>query len=252
MWKLPLRRKPTSTYTECLLRFALLPFSFPILPHSGKEVVAALLHEPLGGAGGPADAYGVDTTEPTKVYLGGLFDVVTVGIDPETLVEQHLTVTALTAAHEEYHVVAGGKGGDVGHAIGHLATDGVEGAECGTGQHVALDVGDDGAKLVERLGGLRVEVDVAPEVKADHVVHVLYHDGSAMSLAHQAQHLSVAALAKDNYLRVGIIGVLPLDAPLQLQHYRTSGIDDIDMIGLGGGVSGGRLAMGTQQHLDTV
>ena len=45
---------------------------------------------------------------------------------------------------------------------------------------------------------------------------------------------------------------LPLDAPLQLQHYRTSGIDDIDMIGLGGGVSGGRLAMGTQQHLDTV
>ena len=58
-----------------------------------------------------------------------------------------------------------GEVGDIRHAVGHRAADGVEALEGGALGDVRLDVVDDAVKLVERLRGLGVEVDVAGEVE---------------------------------------------------------------------------------------
>ena len=84
------------------------------------------------------------------------------------------------------------------------------------------------------------------------VVKVLYHDGVAISLTHETQDLGMAVLAKDDNLCLGIVVILALNAALELEHHRTSGIDDFYMVALGGGISSRRLAMRTQQHLDIV
>ena len=122
--------------------------------------VTALFHEPFGGAGSTANADSVDTFEPGTVYLSRTLDEVTVGIDTTALIEQYLAITALATTDEEDEVVAGGKLRDVGHAVGYRATDGVKGAEGGIRRDVRLDIVDDAVKLVERLGGLRIEEDV--------------------------------------------------------------------------------------------
>ena len=215
-------------------------------------MVSTLLHYPLGRARSPTYTYGLDSVEPVQVYLRRLLDVVAVGVDAQTLIEEHLAVAALVAAHKEYHVVAGGKGGNVGHTVGNLAADGVKAAEGGLGRDMRLDVGYKGMKLVERLGCLRVEVNVAVETEMAGVVEVLYHDGVAISLTHETQDLGMAVLAKDDNLCLGIVVILALDAALELEHHRTSGIDDFYMVALGGGISSRRLAMRTQQHLDIV
>ena len=112
-------------------------------------------------------------------------------------------------------------------------------------------------KLVERLGGLRIKEDVAGEIEAVNVVKLLDDDGRAMGLSHQPQHLGMAVLAEDDNLRTTLpqpIGdrlgrlKLPLDAPLQLQHHRTSGIYNVNMVATSKFVGLGRLSMGTQQH----
>ena len=51
------------------------------LCHLG-DGVAALLHEPAGGAGGTADADGLDVFEPGGLNLAGVFDEVAVGVHP--------------------------------------------------------------------------------------------------------------------------------------------------------------------------
>ena len=77
-----------------------------------------------------------------------------VGIDAQTLVEQHLAVGALASADEEDEIMTGGKLRDVRHSVGYRTADGVEGAEGGFRRDVLLDILDDAMKLVERLGGL--------------------------------------------------------------------------------------------------
>ena len=66
-----------------------------------KYRVAALLHEPLRGAGGTTDADAVDALEPLGVYLFRPFYEVTVGIYTLSLVEKHLAVATLTSADKQ-------------------------------------------------------------------------------------------------------------------------------------------------------
>ena len=66
-----------------------------------KYRVAALLHKPLRGAGGTADADAVDALEPLGVYLFCPFYEVTIGVDTLAFVEKHLTIAALTSADKQ-------------------------------------------------------------------------------------------------------------------------------------------------------
>ena len=58
----------------------------------------------------------------------------------------------------------------------------------------------------------------------------------------------MAGLSVDNDLRTPWLRKHLLDSPLQLQHHRTGGIDDVDAVGQRGGVSLRRFAVGTQKH----
>ena len=71
-------------------------------------------------------------------------------------------------------------------------------------------------KLVERLGGLRVEVDVVCEVKFFHIFKMRYHDGMVLCLSDESQHLGVSRFAEDDYLCVGAALILAAYAALQL------------------------------------
>jgi len=81
------------------------------------DFLFALFHQPFWGGSGTADAYRLAVLDKREVYLVAAFDVVGVGVGLETLLIQHLTVTALLATHEEYEVVRRGKGADVGQAV---------------------------------------------------------------------------------------------------------------------------------------
>ena len=93
------------------------------LPHSPIGLylnpVTALLHQPFGCAGGSTDAYRFHSLKPLGLNLFGTLNEMTVGIHPQTLIEEHPAITALTAADEEHQVVTGGKGRHIGHAVGH-------------------------------------------------------------------------------------------------------------------------------------
>ena len=119
-----------------------------------------MLHKPSGGAGGTADANGVDAFEPFRLNFTGVFDEVAVGVHPQTLVEEHLAVRALTPTDEEDQVVLRGEGRDIRHAVGYRPTDGIEALERDTIGDMRLDIVDDTMKLIERLCGLGEEVDV--------------------------------------------------------------------------------------------
>jgi len=110
--------------------------------------------------------------------------------------------------------VALGKLGDVGHAVGHLAADGIETAEGCRGGDVALNVVDDAVKLIETFRRLRVKIDITVEVQSFHVIEFLDDDGVLIGLSNESEHLSVSVFAEDDDLRVWIIIELLLDAPL--------------------------------------
>ena len=159
-----------------------------------------MLHEPAGGAGGTADADGLDVFEPGGLNLAGVFYEVAVGVHPQTLVEKHLAVRALPPADEEDQVVFRGETGDVRHAVGHRAADGVETLEGGALGDMRLDVVDDAVELIERLRGLGVEVDVAGEVEFCHLIEVLDDNGLGFGLADEAEDLGVAFFPKNHDL----------------------------------------------------
>ena len=165
------------------------------------DLLFALFHQPFGGGGGAADAYRLAILDEREVYLVAALDVVGVGVGLQALLIQHLAVAALAAAHEEYEVVWGGKGADVGQAIWYLTADGVVVAKLYIGGDALLDGLYDEAKLVERLGGLRVEVDVACEVDAVYLLDALDDDGRAVGLPHEAEHLGII---NKNYLFIKI------------------------------------------------
>ena len=214
--------------------------------------IPTFFHQPFWRTRGSADADGLHAVEPVEVDLFGPLDLVAVGVHRLALLEEHLTVGALLSADKEDEVVARGKLGDVGHAVGHLSADGVEAAEGSAGGDVALDIVDDAVELFEALGGLRVEVDVAVEVEPLHIVDAFDDDGSRQGLPHQSQHLGVAVLAEDDNLRIGVVVKLPLNAALQGQHHGAGSIDDLDIVSLGQLVGLGGLAVGPKQHLHIV
>jgi len=85
-----------------------------------------------------------------------------------------------------------------------LAADGVVVVELHIGCDALLDGLYDEAKLIKRLGGLRVEVDVACEVDAVYLLDALDDDGRTVRLSYEAQHLGMSLLSVDDDL----LGVL--------------------------------------------
>ena len=114
-------------------------------------------------------------------------------------------------------------------------------------------------KLVERLGGLGVEIDVAREIQFRHLVDILNDNGVGMCLTHESQYLGVTFLAENNYLWSILTShftlftprlvILFLDAFLELQHHRTSGINDFYVVATSQLVGLRGFAMSPQQHL---
>ena len=180
-----------------------------------EDGVAALLHEPAGGAGGTTDANGTDVAEPGRIDLLGVFDKMAVGVHMQALVVKHLAVRTLSAADEKDEVVLGGKTGDIGYAVGNGTADGVEALEGSFGRDMGLDVVDDTMELIERLRGLAVEVDIAGEVEFSDLVEVLDDDSRALGLSDESEHLCMAFLAEDDDLSTTGLKLL-LDAFLEL------------------------------------
>ena len=84
-----------------------------------------------------------------------------------------------------------GEVGDIRHAVGHRAADGVEALEGGALGDVRLDVVDDAVELIERFRGLRIQVDIAGKIKLSHLVATLNHNRTTMSLTHQTKHFGM-------------------------------------------------------------
>ena len=117
---------------------------------------------------------------------------------------------------------------------------------------MGLDIVDDMMKIVESLGGLRIEVDVLGEVELLDIIDFLDHDSLLASLTHQAKDFGMTVFAKYHYLGIGGSIVLAFDAALQSQHHRAGGIDNLDVVALGKLVGLRRFAMGSQQDFDIV
>ena len=123
-----------------------------------------------------------------------------IGVDTQALIEQHLTIRALAPTDKEDEVVLGSELRDVRHAVGYGATDGIEALKGSVGGDVILDIFDNAMKLVERLGGLTVEVDVARKVELFDIIEMFDNNGMVGCLTHQAKYLGMTLLAKDNDL----------------------------------------------------
>ena len=194
-----------------------------------EDGVAALLHEPAGGAGGTTDANGTDVAEPGGIDFLGVFDKMAVGVHMQALVVEHLAVRTLSAAVEKDEVVLGGKTGDIGYAVGNGTADGVEALEGSFGRDMGLDVVDDTMELIERLRGLAVEVDIAGEVEFSDLVEVLDDDSRALGLSDESEHLGMTFLSEDDNLSATRLKLF-LDALLELEDHGTGGIDDLDVV----------------------
>ena len=179
------------------------------------DTLLTLFHKPFGRTCGSTDAYGMHIVgKPRHIYLVGTFYLIAVGIDAMALLEQHLTITALSSRHKQYKVVTRSKRRYVWHTVGYLSADGIEALELGSFAHVFLYVFYYTMETIERLSGLRIQIDIAREVKTLNVIHLLYYNGMARSLPYQSQHLSMSTLTEDNYLRLGIGVILALYAAL--------------------------------------
>ena len=65
-----------------------------------------------------------------------------------------LTTSVDLTVSQKDEVVTSRKLGNIGHAVGHLAADGVETLKLCLRRYVLLDIENDAVELVERLGGL--------------------------------------------------------------------------------------------------
>ena len=215
-----------------------------------QDKLTAFFHQPFGSTGSATNSHCFYILEPVKVDFIGTFYLITVGVHAMTFLEEHLAVGTLASAHKKHEVVLGSKAGYIRHTIGHLSADGIKTLESGALYNMLLTILYDTMKLVKTLSRLGIEIDIAREIQFLHILEFLNHDGLAGSLPHQSQHLCVSILAKDDYLRIRIAGILTLDTFLQLQHHRTGGVNDVYMVLLSQGISLRRLTMSTQQHLD--
>ncbi len=175
-----------------------------------------------------------------------------VGVDPSALVEQHSAVAAFSAANEEHEVVARGKRAYVGHAVCHLSANGVIALECCRGRDMCLNVFYDTVELVERLCSLRIQIYVALEIQALHVIEMVDYTSLAAGLTYESEHLGMTGFAKDNNLSIGSLIIFALYPALQLQHNGACGIYYLDIVLSGKGVSLRRFAVGAQQYFHVV
>ena len=211
----------------------------------------ALLHQPFGCAGGPADAHALATFEPFGQDVAGGVHHVAARVGLQTLIEEYASVAALDAADEQHHVVAAGKAADALHAVGHLAADGIVIDEGGAWLHAALYQLHHLAEAFQRLGGLAVETDVTAEVKqVVGVVQRLDYDGCALGLAHETHHLGMSLLAEDDNLTAvpGVCVIILLDAFLQVQHHGAGGVNQRDVVQSRALVGLWRFAVGAEQY----
>ena len=162
--------------------------------------LAAFLHQPLGRGGGTTDANGLDAIQPLLLNLTGILYQVGVRIDAQTFVEEYLAITALPSADKEDKIVAGGKLRDIRHTVGYRTTDRIEALEGGIWGDMGLDVVDDAMKLVKRLRGLAIEIDITGEIEFLHLVETLDDDSGAVGLSYQSENFGMTFLAKDDDL----------------------------------------------------
>ena len=73
-----------------------------------------------------------------------------------------------------------------------------------------------------------------------------------MGLPHKAKDFGMSILAENDNLRMRIIIILLLDAPLQLQHHWTGGVDDLNVMTFSQFIGLWRFAMRSQQHFHVV
>ena len=92
-----------------------------------------------------------------------------------------------------------------------------------------LDILDNPVELIQRFRGLGVQIDIPREIESLHFIEVLDDNRSTLGLAHKTQHFRMTAFAEDDDL-FGTFIIQCFDAFLQLQHHRTGGIDDLDMV----------------------
>ena len=174
-----------------------------------------------------------------------------VRVHAQALVEKHLSIGTLTTTDKENKIVLRGKAGDIRHAVGHRTADGVEALKGSTFGNMRLDIVDDAMELIERLRGLGVEIDVAGEVELFHLIEVLDDNGPRFGLTYEPKYLGMTLLAEDHDLR-GVLIILFLDAFLELEHHRTGGIDNLDVVLTGKLIGLRGLTVGTQQNLHIV
>lgn len=179
-------------------------------------------------------------------------DEVTARIDLLADAEEGLAVARLLAADEEHDVMLTGELLEAGYAIGHLAADGVAIGEVGWVLHALAHGLGQVAEGVDRHGGLAEQTDGACEVDLIQILLTLDDDGGAFGLTYQAIDLGMTFLAEDDDLDARLLVVDLLDAFLQLQHYGTGGIDDLDVVLLGQLIGRRRLAMSTEQDFGTM
>ena len=173
-----------------------------------------------------------------------------IGIHTQTLVVKHSAIRALPSTNEENQVVLRGKLRDIRHAVGHITTDGIETLEGRIFRDVRLDVVDDTVELVERLCGLRIQIDVSREIELSHLVKALYDNGCALGLTYKAKYLGMTFLTKNHNLsRLTRFVVLLFDTLLELEYHRTRSIDNLDVVTTGQLVGLRGFTMGTEQHL---
>ena len=73
----------------------------------------------------------------------------TVGVHPQTLVEQHLAIGTLLTTDKQDQVVLCGKLRDIWHSVGHTAADGIKALELRLRRDMTLDIVDNPVKLIE-------------------------------------------------------------------------------------------------------
>ena len=190
--------------------------------------------------------------KPRLVYLLRTFYLITVRIDRMTLLEKHLAIARLTSRHKQYQIVLGRKGGNIRHAVSHLPADGIKALERSPWLYVLLNIVYNTMKSVERLGSLRVKIDIAREVETFHIIHLFHNYGTTLCLPYKTKHFGMTTLSEYNNLRIGIGIVLSLYTALQGKHYRTCSIYYLNVVVACHCICFRRFAMSTQQHFNSM
>ena len=109
---------------------------------------------------------------------------------------------------------------------------------------------DDVVVFLQRLCGLRVEVDIffVAYFRILQFLKMFYDDGIPICLPHESQYLRMTVFSEDYDLRFRIFKILFPNSALQSEHHWACGINDLHIIPLCSGICLRWLAMSSQQH----